>query len=140
MAVFLFQSLSGLSLGLNRETSTGWKKSTRVSIPFRAVTGFEPRVSGLPAPCARNLFQSLSGLSLGLNCLGRSCPYWATCGVSIPFRAVTGFELALSSGTTIFAEKFQSLSGLSLGLNRRHRPVVRHHHFCFNPFQGCHWV
>ena len=42
MANQKFQSLSGLSLGLNtRDKVEVLKKAANVSIPFRAVTGFE---------------------------------------------------------------------------------------------------
>ena len=37
--------------------------------------------------------------------------------VSIPFRAVTGFEHHKPAAMAVAVELFQSLSGLSLGLN-----------------------
>ena len=111
-----------------------------VSIPFRAVTGFERRRNGL-CKKATTEFQSLSGLSLGLN-----------------WRSQTTEDLNM--------KKFQSLSGLSLGLNIPARLFegAWHHYvsipfravtgfepipvgglvlwimISFNPFQGCHWV
>ena len=110
-----FQSLSGLSLGLNLNRCRQRPVSTRVSIPFRAVTGFEHRN-------------------------GDFNPEWMD-RVSIPFRAVTGFEL--QTPFTPFAgwqKKFQSLSGLSLGLNVTPPFDSGRKDASFNPFQGCHWV
>ena len=109
-----FQSLSGLTLGLNLTAATG--------------------------ACVIMLFQSLSGLTLGLNAalqakviqLQVSIPFRADTGfeltvcssmwhevyVSIPFRADTGFEPdAGANSETIASFMFQSLSGLTLGLN-----------------------
>ena len=86
---FGFQSLSGLSLGLNDCEDVScvlWC----VSIPFRAVTGFEPD----------GIWRSVAG----------------RVGVSIPFRAVTGFE-----------HEYNAYDGLPNAGS-------------FNPFQGCHWV
>ena len=60
------------------------------------------------------MFQSLSGLSLGLNQESSSLSDGDKI-VSIPFRAVTGFE---------HEDKFISIFE-EIG---------------FNPFQGCHWV
>ena len=62
-----FQSLSGLTLGLNLFIKLFTVPAgLPVSIPFRADTGFEPSAAGIghnkPAQ-----FQSLSGLTLGLN-------------------------------------------------------------------------
>ena len=187
----MFQSLSGLSLGLNRLVEEKTEASKKhVSIPFRAVTGFEPfqmpednplqvgisipfrAVTGferagryvLTSPYSfqslsglslglnlvqgndldrmSDVFQSLSGLSLGLNAqsvsgicsvMGSvSIPFRAVTGfepkfspfvdkirrVSIPFRAVTGFEPATSMLLNLRVGLFQSLSGLSLGLNK----------------------
>ena len=89
-------------------------KQADVSIPFRAVTGFEP--DELPFLSTTYRF------------------------VSIPFRAVTGFELFRRHGDTkTRGPMFQSLSGLSLGLNP-FRNGFRMGAECFNPFQGCHWV
>ena len=81
-------------------------------------------------------FQSLSGLSLGLNAKMGKSPLFA--GVSIPFRAVTGFERdpPREGGREM---TFQSLSGLSLGLNGVSQQILRRLD-SFNPFQGCHWV
>ena len=62
------------------------------------------------------MFQSLSGLSLGLNLDGNIGELAESAIVSIPFRAVTGFEPDLQ----VFEER--------LAVGR------------FNPFQGCHWV
>ena len=62
----VFQSLSGLSLGLNRYILQ--------AIPIRLA------------------FQSLSGLSLGLNVISFVLGIEVGAYVSIPFRAVTGFE------------------------------------------------
>ena len=63
-----FQSLSGLTLGLNHTTNElSHEEKYMVSIPFRADTGFERLRSELGARGRRSL-------------------------VSIPFRADTGFE------------------------------------------------
>ena len=62
------------------------------------------------------MFQSLSGLSLGLNLGVVGCFSNPLGLVSIPFRAVTGFERAA----------LERMGILYL--------------FRFNPFQGCHWV
>ena len=134
----MFQSLSGLSLGLNAKKHTSRNSNYRVSIPFRAVTGFERNggigclncsrfqsLSGLslglntewtPIRSLQVRFQSLSGLSLGLNVLWIIRPH-RMAHVSIPFRAVTGFELSDSGEIHQLTQRFQSLSGLSLGLN-----------------------
>ena len=66
LLIFLFQSLSGLSLGLNHTGDVGH-------------------------PGSPDEFQSLSGLSLGLN-VALQAQATLVAGVSIPFRAVTGFE------------------------------------------------
>ena len=62
----MFQSLSGLTLGLNIAFTRRKWDCGMVSIPFRADTGFE-----LETPDGVNraftTFQSLSGLTLGLN-------------------------------------------------------------------------
>ena len=109
----MFQSLSGLSLGLNVSPTLADNRRQKVSIPFRAVTGFE-RQNRLDRRSDENLFQSLSGLSLGLNPVISTYTH-PTIQVSIPFRAVTGFELAdLPTSTEVGRG--------------------------FNPFQGCHWV
>ena len=81
----------------------------KVSIPFRADTGFEHRI----------WFKKMT---------------WIEC-VSIPFRADTGFELV--GGRVVWAnpDKFQSLSGLTLGLNTTtHTALLTPERF--NPFQG----
>ena len=91
-----------------------FRLSTLVSIPFRAVTGFEP--------------YSLESLD-----------FWRG-RVSIPFRAVTGFEHNLKAAFKEATFQFQSLSGLSLGLNSGETVAATSYHRCFNPFQGCHWV
>ena len=83
-----------------------------VSIPFRAVTGFEHWLVMYDGK--KLMFQSLSGLSLGLNA-GRVVLVGVR-SVSIPFRAVTGFERNIMYYTRN-GRMFQSLSGLSLGLN-----------------------
>ena len=85
----MFQSLSGLSLGLNRRGLKGGAQCSPVSIPFRAVTGFE-LLAFLKLQIRENT-------------------------VSIPFRAVTGFELSGFRNTPVYT-------------------------LSFNPFQGCHWV
>ena len=81
----------------------------RVSIPFRADTGFE-----LNAPAEgwtkEEMFQSLSGLTLGLNAESSSSP--------APYTP------------------FQSLSGLTLGLNRVVWANPDKVMTSFNPFQG----
>ena len=134
-----FQSLSGLSLGLNCFFRFLRGRYRAVSIPFRAVTGFELQ-DLLTRGVVPAEFQSLSGLSLGLNTANRwlleaavevSIPFRAVTGfepsvgggsriaegVSIPFRAVTGFEQPCVELLTLLFLQFQSLSGLSLGLN-----------------------
>ena len=87
-----------------------------VSIPFRAVTGFEPLyhrhfadllfVVSIP-------FRAVTGFER------RGVAFMRTTngGVSIPFRAVTGFEPNIEVKTGDKLHMFQSLSGLSLGLN-----------------------
>ena len=60
-----FQSLSGLTLGLNLRFISRRHQGRVVSIPFRADTGFEPDYRLVEE--VRALFQSLSGLTLGLN-------------------------------------------------------------------------
>ena len=137
----VFQSLSGLTLGLNVEVcwwvndahskvsipfraDTGFERRKRqhdangkviVSIPFRADTGFEQyRVEMLQQVTAE--FQSLSGLTLGLNSAIRRNG-GAESTVSIPFRADTGFEQKYADHMVTIQEGFQSLSGLTLGLN-----------------------
>ena len=111
----MFQSLSGLSLGLNFHPSERNGNNAAVSIPFRAVTGFE-----LPsgADCGERLGQ-----------------------VSIPFRAVTGFELIRGTSTSLdtvsVSIPFRAVTGfepLGRGL------PFRNGEESFNPFQGCHWV
>ena len=87
----MFQSLSGLSLGLNC-----------APLPFY--------------DCGLNVFQSLSGLSLGLNASNVSLVPTKTIRVSIPFRADTGFEAEELDALRDTYTTFQSLSGLSLGL------------------------
>ena len=63
-----FQSLSGLSLGLNDDGNLLRDcNHNKVSIPFRAVTGFELIMATIMLVVAITAFQSLSGLSLGLN-------------------------------------------------------------------------
>ena len=62
------------------------------------------------------MFQSLSGLSLGLNFLDPNDDPDPNDDVSIPFRAVTGFEQAAIAQVR--------------GIKKKG----------FNPFQGCHWV
>ena len=110
-----FQSLSGLSLGLNNQyVKIPSGNFTCVSIPFRAVTGFE-RILVIFESRGNILFQSLSGLSLGLNQV-----------------------LDLKSSCAI--QWFQSLSGLSLGLNIAGMMTMTTIISSFNPFQGCHWV
>ena len=84
-----------------------------VSIPFRAVTGFE-QAGTQHWQIVSGLFQSLSGLSLGLN--------------------------REEAARREREEKFQSLSGLSLGLNSVSTTEINGHVISFNPFQGCHWV
>ena len=103
-ACYLFQSLSGLSLGLNQNVVRHVRGKRDVSIPFRAVTGFELNVHAVHAP-----FDA----------------------VSIPFRAVTGFERARSVVISHSNFWFQSLSGLSLGLNPTPTPapVAQQHMF-----------
>ena len=87
----LFQSLSGLSLGLNSDSGQSHtRERSEVSIPFRAVTGFELKDF------------SFEG--------------WEDIKVSIPFRAVTGFERLVFLRDSADS-MFQPLSGLSLGLN-----------------------
>ena len=90
----MFQSLSGLSLGLNPAgVLLKLRTGLCVSIPFRAVTGFEP--AGVCKPAEQ--YEE---------------------DVSIPFRAVTGFEPGHHGRRCRNAGMgFQSLSGLSLGLN-----------------------
>ena len=62
----VFQSLSGLTLGLNCLHSRVSEARKYVSIPFRADTGFElDMLRG--QEMTMDLFQSLSGLTLGLN-------------------------------------------------------------------------
>ena len=61
-----------------------------VSIPFRAVTGFEPAREvepGNPTGCVSIPFRAVTGFERSANALIN-----ATRQVSIPFRAVTGFE------------------------------------------------
>ena len=89
-------------------------KGAFVSIPFRAVTGFEL------------IFEITTVHSQFY--------------VSIPFRAVTGFERIVFVVFTGNSLLFQSLSGLSLGLNSPCRPAPPFLPKSFNPFQGCHWV
>ena len=110
-------------------------RSKIVSIPFRAVTGFEPTYPVVTEETG-NLFQSLSGLSLGLNDLKMA--FMRVINVSIPFRAVTGFERRFA-GVVAAIAMFQSLSGLSLGLNPKYNWSPKDW-TSFNPFQGCHWV
>ena len=112
-----------------------------VSIPFRADTGFElscksatpalslvfQSLSGLTLGLNRNgavrkkgagkKFQSLSGLTLGLNPGRQFTESRPDKGVSIPFRADTGFEHTIKMVDADGNVKFQSLSGLTLGLN-----------------------
>ena len=85
----VFQSLSGLTLGLNMQHAKAYFNTKKVSIPFRADTGFEQ-----------------------LTCV----VYYSCDKVSIPFRADTGFEPEFDSFNAR-TMAFQSLSGLTLGLN-----------------------
>ena len=98
----MFQSLSGLTLGLNQGPYFWARGGSKVSIPFRADTGFEHE--RYFAKRAESIgFQSLSGLTLGLN-LG--CPSFT---IQVPLS-------------------FQSLSGLSLGLKfYLHKGAEQHH-------------
>ena len=92
-----FQSLSGLTLGLNDSNAFGLVfVGYGVSIPFRADTGFELCwvQDGIGMIVG---FQSLSGLTLGLNCVSHSRE-----------KHKAGF---------------QSLSGLTLGLNLFIKPT-----------------
>ena len=91
-ARILFQSLSGLTLGLNGVYTGTSPADPRVSIPFRADTGFE--------------HVSVPGVGVKKT-------------VSIPFRADTGFELEHVDLREPGKLVFQSLSGLTLGLNLR---------------------
>ena len=109
-----FQSLSGLTLGLNTKVSALCLPFRRyVSIPFRADTGFERRPALRVGEHVK--FQSLSGLTLGLNS-GLKITRDAS-QVSIPFRADTGFEPSCNWNFNGAWVLFQSLSGLTLGLN-----------------------
>ena len=105
-----FQSLSGLTLGLNHIPKASARLSFYVSIPFRADTGFE-RVTTLKITLTGDVFQSLSGLTLGLNMDMVRHDRWIP-GV------------------------FQSLSGLTLGLNAKLANAGQSISGCFNPFQG----
>ena len=91
MVLLPFQSLSGLTLGLNAHADVDEFLRHDVSIPFRADTGFEPEILRTHDPRMK---------------------------VSIPFRADTGFEHPASSAIAN-ETVFQSLSGLTLGLNGR---------------------
>ena len=112
-----FQSLSGLTLGLNRDEPIGGGGQWIVSIPFRADTGFEHEIEGsckLPKPVsipfrADTGFEQFGDSGDG-DSFEVSIPFRADTGfeqrdlrgvrvpehVSIPFRADTGFELAIS--------------------------------------------
>ena len=93
----MFQSLSGLTLGLNlRLDAAGSSGCPDVSIPFRADTGFEQDPMARDEPNQHLLFQSLSGLTLGLNLVLAIIDTSQCHRVSIPFRADTGFERLLS--------------------------------------------
>ena len=85
------------------------ERQAHVSIPFRAVTGFE-RVLQSTVWEAGKSFQSLSGLSLGLNfrisTLQANQP-----DVSIPFRAVTGFERLMRSSGSATPVRFNPFQG-----------------------------
>ena len=90
----LFQSLSGLSLGLNCPYPGRRVERTDA---FQSLSGLS---LGLNRSKHRGIipsgdqFQSLSGLSLGLNAADQ-LELIGLLLVSIPFRAVTGFERAL---------------------------------------------
>ena len=134
----MFQSLSGLSLGLNILLEALIDRFIWVSIPFRAVTGFEHE-SSQQSSQAFQMFQSLSGLSLGLN-LSLAEGLMALRGVSIPFRAVTGFEhdsnAIFDNPTDRVSIPFRAVTGFE---HHKSSPVYKPM-VCFNPFQGCHWV
>ena len=134
-----FQSLSGLSLGLNRRA---FNLVGLVRGEFQSLSGLSlglNRVSTLNWLYVGIAFQSLSGLSLGLN-VWSNILVAGVLLVSIPFRAVTGFEPRSEAATQMPAKMFQSLSGLSLGLNQTMIKVFGMGILRFNPFQGCHWV
>ena len=156
----LFQSLSGLTLGLNFRLSLYYPLALRVSIPFRADTGFELTqqgtgrsvVTGVSIPFRADTgfelphvqfrlpeppkFQSLSGLTLGLNdhrCRG-------ILKLRQKFQSLSGLTLGLNPKTGRPWEakdfEFQSLSGLTLGLNATSMLLNLRVGLCFNPFQG----
>ena len=106
-----FQSLSGLTLGLND-------------------------IHLLYILMKMGKFQSLSGLTLGLNANVLIMKVSTTRFVSIPFRADTGFELCVFKNGIKEAYLFQSLSGLTLGLNKSRGHISSLRGICFNPFQG----
>ena len=116
-----FQSLSGLTLGLNDDLALLADNTVNVSIPFRADTGFEHgKKNTVHAELDVSIpFRADTGFERHG---GRGVAH--DLRVSIPFRADTGFERVRH----IFAprrEKFQSLSGLTLGLNECVRHVIR---------------
>ena len=108
-----FRADTGFELLTSCRTS---RLITFVSIPFRADTGFELTICKNWFDKSQKLFQSLSGLTLGLNWPTSDCAtsrgmlfqslsgltlglnhcihllYTGKGGVSIPFRADTGFE------------------------------------------------
>ena len=112
-----FQSLSGLTLGLNEVFLVTFLFVVLVSIPFRADTGFELVSGHQMEVLLQNMFQSLSGLTLGLNIQGFTSGY----GASRVFQSLSGLTLGLNwpweCGELCFDRVFQSLSGLTLGLN-----------------------
>ena len=131
-----FQSLSGLTLGLNGtgDVSNGGCQF-RVSIPFRADTGFEPKIRPTRKRWVGRWFQSLSGLTLGLNfhSVNPRRLRWV-------FQSLSGLTLGLNAKdffcTQPFGYEFQSLSGLTLGLNLSGAEWHWADAPSFNPFQG----
>ena len=115
----------------------GYGGSGDVSIPFRAVTGFERIGIGVMAGLIA-MFQSLSGLSLGLNASGRASLLSAV--VSIPFRAVTGFEPSKYIELALRRHRVSIPFRAVTGFERVVEYPGSRGAFGFNPFQGCHWV
>ena len=132
----MFQSLSGLTLGLNWGQILQTRKPLTVSIPFRADTGFEQILLKSGCDLEDWKFQSLSGLTLGLNRSVRLVNLRLSPHVSIPFRADTGFEHDCRGCCRPQPMSFQSLSGLTLGLNKNLVLFLAALVLCFNPFQG----
>ena len=87
-----FQSLSGLTLGLNLQST---RRARCLAGEFQSLSGLTLGLNALKKgwkDISSQMFQSLSGLTLGLNSVSCAGVRANEIIVSIPFRADTGFE------------------------------------------------